>query len=338
MMSWAVALLVWVAAGARLGRVVARTATPLRMSMVFAGFAIAFSSTVLVAGVWDIVDRLSPRHHVAAMTVIVLWVALSAAGAMGAVSAWPVLTRPAMRGVATVLYSAGTLVSIAVFFGYPAPALIFVIVALALSVSTGLRHVAWAPLGRGIALIVAGSAILLVVVVMMLVGELRGHDPLVSNVWRGTGGWFVAASSVLIALGIVWVLVETWLRARFDLHRLRRVHTLLVERFPEVVDADSAGGTSVLRASDAIAQIMDALYVQAGAGMFDVGRTEPLPERDEQVRVLAQWIADPLASEVLDTRWIAPPDGMSARRWVLLIAKEFGASSAAKTTKAGRPS
>ena len=41
MIFWAVALLVWVAAGARLGRVVARTATPLRMSMVFAGFSVA---------------------------------------------------------------------------------------------------------------------------------------------------------------------------------------------------------------------------------------------------------------------------------------------------------
>ncbi|MDJ0114359.1 hypothetical protein QM646_48355, partial [Rhodococcus erythropolis] len=79
------------------------------------------------------------------MIVIVLWTALSAASAVGAVSAWPVMSRPAMRGLATVLYSVGLLVAIAVLFGYPAPALIFIIVALSLVISTGLRHVAWAP-------------------------------------------------------------------------------------------------------------------------------------------------------------------------------------------------
>lgn len=119
MIFWAVALLVWVAAGARLGRVVARTATPLRMSMVFAGFSVALSSTVMVPAVWDIVDRIAPEQHAAAMIVIVLWTALSAASAVGAVSAWPVMSRPAMRGLATVLYSVGLLVAIAVLFGYP---------------------------------------------------------------------------------------------------------------------------------------------------------------------------------------------------------------------------
>ena len=188
MIFWAVALLVWVAAGARLGRVVARTATPLRMSMVFAGFSVALSSTVMVPAVWDIVDRIAPEQHAAAMIVIVLWTALSAASAVGAVSAWPVMSRPAMRGLATVLYSVGLLVAIAVLFGYPAPALIFIIVALSLVISTGLRHVAWAPLGRGIALIVTGSSILLVVVVVMLVESIGGTGALESDIWTGRRG------------------------------------------------------------------------------------------------------------------------------------------------------
>ncbi|MGK2238727.1 MAG: hypothetical protein ACI9JD_001275 [Rhodococcus sp. (in: high G+C Gram-positive bacteria)] len=333
MIFWAVALLVWVAAGARLGRVVARTATPLRMSMVFAGFSVALSSTVMVPAVWDIVDRIAPEQHAAAMIVIVLWTALSAASAVGAVSAWPVMSRPAMRGLATVLYSVGLLVAIAVLFGYPAPALIFIVVALSLVISTGLRHVAWAPLGRGIALIVTGSSILLVVVVVMLVESIGGTGALESDIWTGAGVWFIAALSVLIALGITWVLLETWLRARRDLYRLRRMHALLVKRFPEVVDADSAGSTSVLRASDMIAQIMDAMYIQSGAGMFDVGGQEPPRAVTAHAGILAGWIADPLASDVLDTRWIAPPEKMSARRWVLLLAKELD-----ETTKVGRRS
>ena len=102
------------------------------------------------------------------------------------------MSRPAMRGLATVLYSVGLLVAIAVLFGYPAPALIFIIVALSLVISTGLRHVAWAPLGRGIALIVTGSSILLVVVVVMLVESIGGTGALESDIWTGAGVWFIA--------------------------------------------------------------------------------------------------------------------------------------------------
>ena len=103
MIAWAIALVVWIAAGARLGRVVARVATPLRTAMVIAGFGVALMATVLVPGVWDIVDRIAPDQHFSAMVVVVLWVFLSAASAVGAVSAWPVMTRAAMRVVAIVL-------------------------------------------------------------------------------------------------------------------------------------------------------------------------------------------------------------------------------------------
>ncbi len=277
MIFWAVALLVWVAAGARLGRVVARTATPLRMSMVFAGFSVALSSTVMVPAVWDIVDRIAPEQHAAAMIVIVLWTALSAASAVGAVSAWPVMSRPAMRGLATVLYSVGAPGGDRGSLRLPgAGSDLYHRRSVPCHFDGGygtLRGRRW---GRGIALIVTGSSILLVVVVVMLVESIGGTGALESDIWTGPGGvWFIAASSVLIALGITWVLLETWLRARRDLYRLRRMHALLVKRFPpEVVDADSAGSTSVLRASDMIAQIMDAMYIQSGAGMFDVGGQE----------------------------------------------------------------
>lgn len=337
MIAWAIALVVWIAAGARLGRVVARVATPLRTAMVIAGFGVALMVTVLVPGVWDIVDRIAPDQHFSAMVVVVLWVFLSAASAVGAVSAWPVMTRSAMRGVAVVLYTVGLLVSIAVGVGYPIPALLFVVVALALVISTGLRHVAWAPLGRGIGLIVVGSMILLFVVVVMLVDSVRGANALESGIWSGAGVQFVSVAGLSIALGITWMLTETWVRARLDLKRLRGMHGLLVNRFPEVVDADSAATTSVLKASDMIAQIMDAMYIQAGAGLFDVGGREPPRSLATHSEILTEWIVNPLESDVLDTRWIAPPDGMSARRWVLVLARDYDKLEAQpNTTKAGR--
>ncbi len=87
-----------------------------------------------------------------------------------------------------------------------------------------------------------------------------------------------------------------------------------------MVEGDGKGSTTVLRASDAVAHVMDALYLQAGAGMLDTDEQD-LPESTaERARILARWIDDPVASDVLDTEWIAPPqacrraDGCSISR------------------------
>jgi hypothetical protein len=101
------------------------------------------------------------------------------------------------------------------------------------------------------------------------------------------------------------------------------VHSVLVSRFPEVVEGDGKGSTTVLRASDAVAHVMDALYLQSGAGMLDTDEQELPDSAADRARILARWIDDPVGSDVLDTEWIAPPPGVSPRRWVLDLAGAY---------------
>ena len=325
-MGWLIALVVWTAAGARIGRVAARQPTPLRVAMVVAVSSAAIASTLAVPDVAGRLDTLAPTAGLSEIVLELAWTLFAAASAVGAVSVWPILPRPALRAVAVIVYTIALVLGIGLAGGIPVPALVFIVIALIAVVVTGGRHVAWTPLGRGISLIVVGSATVLAAAVVGLVRELSGQTWIVGS----SPAYTVAA--VIVSVGTVWVLVETWLRARQDLRRMDTLHSVLVTRFPEVVEGDGKGSTTVLRASDTVAHVMDALYLQAGAGMLDTDEQQ-LPESTaERAEILARWIHDPVTSDVLDTEWIAPPQGMSPRRWVLELADaytEFGSSSPA---------
>ncbi len=108
------------------------------------------------------------------------------------------------------------------------------------------------------------------------------------------------------------------------------LHNALITRFPEVTQDDSSNTTTVLRASDQVAHVMDALYLLAGGGGAASKSSETPPAgRAERAHAVAVWVRDPLNSTPLDTRWIAPPDGTSTRRWVSTIAQAYtnGAAS-----------
>ncbi|MCQ4118243.1 hypothetical protein [Rhodococcus tibetensis] len=312
-MGWVIALVVWIAAGARTGRVAARQPTPLRIAMVIAVSSAACASTFAVPDVAERLDALASTAGLSETLLELAWTLFAAASAVGAVSVWPILPRRALRAVATVIYTVAVLIGIALTSGHPVPALVFIVLALASVVVTGIWHVAWTPLGRGIALVVVGSAIVLVAAVAGLVREAAGQTWIV-----GSSAAYTSAA-VVVSAGTVWVLVETWLRARRDLRRMSDLHAVLVTRFPEVVEGDGTGSTTVLRASDSIAHVMDALYLQSGAGMLETRQNLPA-STSEHTRIVARWIDDPANSEVLDTEWIAPPQGMSPRRWVLQLA------------------
>lgn len=314
MMDWLLALVVWTATGARIGRVAARRATPLRVAMVVAVSSAGLASTFAITDVAARIDGVGSPRQLSETLIELAWTSFAAASAVGAVSVWPILPRRALRPFATIVYSTAILLGIALVAGYSVPALFFVVAALTSVVVTGAWHIAWTPLGRGIALVVAGSAIALVAAVIGLIRESSG------------GSWFVGSSiayslaAVVVSLGTVWVLAETWVRARRDLRRIAALHTVLATRFPEVVDSDVTGTTTVLRASDSVAHIMDALYLQAGAGTFDTVVPELPKSTRERAEIVSRWIGDPVQSDVLGTEWIAPPEGMSPRRWVLILA------------------
>ena len=168
-------------------------------------------------------------------------------------------------------------------------------------VITGLRNLAWTPLGRGIALFTVGTAIVTVLAVLQLLDPQR---PFYAH-----HAWAWGLANVLLAIGAVWVIIEVWVRAWLLRHRIRTLHAVLTKRFPEVTVEGFKRTTTTLRASDEVAHIMDALYLQSGGGIDAFVATPPPAEAEERAAAVARWVQDPVVAEPLDSRWVAPPGG-----------------------------
>ena len=90
----------------------------------------------------------------------------------------------------------------------------------------------------------------------------------------------VGLANVLLAIGAVWVIIEVWVRAWLLRRRIRTLHAVLTKRFPEVTVEGFKRTTTTLRASDEVAHVMDALYLQSGGGIDAFVATPPPAEAE----------------------------------------------------------
>ncbi|MEV6340845.1 hypothetical protein AB0M12_39770 [Nocardia vinacea] len=332
---WLTAMLVWVAAGARVGRVLVKPATTARVAIVVAVAAVALAATVAVPEIALALDNLQPRGlHSGILSdgiVASAWILFAAATSVVASAAWPVVSRSNLRQIAFVIYGLGVLaVAVNLFwsntFGWIVVALgcVFIVV-------TGVRNLDWTTLGRGIAIYTAGTALVAVLAVLQV--RRACTDAPAAQAGEPDWAWPIwAAAALLIAFGAVWIVVELWVRARILLRQIKVLHRIMVGRFPEVVAHEQTGTSTQLKASDQVAQIMDALYLQSGGGVELVAAGPPPPLVSARADRVAQWARNPLGDVVVDARWIAPPEGISPRGWIQAIARayEAGAGAAAR--------
>ncbi|BCK52752.1 hypothetical protein [Nocardia wallacei] len=323
---WLTALLVWMAAGARVGRVLVKPATTARVAIVVAVAAVAAAATVSIPEVAVALDHLAPNgirgQMFADRVQAAAWLLFAVATSVVASAAWPVVSRRNLRQIAAYIY-AGGLIAIAVtlawstLFGWAVTLLGCAFVAL-----TGLRNLDWTALGRGIALYTSGTILVGVLAALSIRRLAMDAEP----ARAGQPGWFWPAwqvASLLVAVGAVWIVIELWARARLLLRQIRPLHRTMVGRFPEVVAKDQTGSTTQLKASDQVAQIMDALYLQSGGGVELTAAGDPAESVVERADRVARWARHPLGEIVVDARWIAPPEGLSPRGWVQAIARAF---------------
>ncbi|MBJ8345863.1 hypothetical protein [Antrihabitans sp. YC2-6] len=319
---WLTALAVWIAAGARVGRVLVRPATTVRLAIVVAVAAVAAAVTIAIPEVAVTVDRVEfarDGHELSARLQLAMWVVFAAGGSVVAAAAWPITSRNRLRRKAAAIYSGGLVVGLATLFATTIVGWIALLLATAFIMITGLRSVDWTPLGRGVALFTAGTTIIAVLAAGRAASLIRGREE--AQHPGPTWAWSLAA--LLVSVGAVWILVEVWFRARLLMRRVRQLHADLTKRFPEVANDDPEHSTTVLKASDQVAQIMDALYLQAGGGGIAPLPTAPPPDGPRRASAVAAWVHDPLNADPVDTQWIAPPAGMSTRRWVGDIAAAY---------------
>ncbi|WP_435591233.1 hypothetical protein [Nocardia sp. bgisy118] len=329
---WLTAMLVWVAAGARVGRVLVKPATTARVAIVVAVAAVALGATVAVPEIALAVDNLRPHGLRSGLlsdgVVLSVWLAFVTATSVVAAAAWPVVSRRNLRQIGMVIYAAGTTaVAIALSWSYTFGWLLVVLGAIFIVV-TGLRNLDWTTLGRGIAIYTGGTALVGVLAVLQVRRALTDEPsaPAGQPAWDWPA-WEIAA--LLVAFGAVWIVVELWVRARVLLRQIRSLHRLMVGRFPEVVAHDQTGTSTQLRASDQVAQIMDALYLQSGGGVELVAAGTPPDAIAERADEVAEWARNPLGDIVIDARWIAPSEGVGSRGWVQAIARAYESTAGA---------
>ncbi|MFF0493291.1 hypothetical protein ACFYTQ_30050 [Nocardia sp. NPDC004068] len=323
---WLTALLVWMAAGARVGRVLVKPATTARVAIVVAVAAVAVAATVTIPEVGVPLDHLAPHgirgRSVADHAQLAAWLLFAVATSVVAAAAWPVVSRRNLRQIAAMIYAAG-LVAVAIALAWSATfGWVAVLLACGFIAVTGLRNLDWTALGRGIALYTSGTVVVGVLSVLTIRRLLVAEDA----ARPGEPGWFWPAwqaASLLIAVGAVWIVLELWARARLLLRQIRLLHRVLLERFPEVVAHDQLGSTTQLKASDQVAQILDALYLQSGGGVELAAAGPPPRSIGERADQVARWAREPLGEVVIDARWIAPPEGLSPRGWVQAIARAY---------------
>ncbi|MEU0502840.1 hypothetical protein [Nocardia sp. NPDC005998] len=328
---WLTAMLVWVAAGARVGRVLVKPATTARVAIVVAVAAVALGATVAVPeialAIADLLPRGLPSGPLSDGVVTSAWMLFATATSVVASAAWPVVSRRNLRQIAFVIYGIGSVaMAVNLFwsttFGWIAVALgcVFIVI-------TGVRNLDWTTLGRGIAIYTAGTALVAVLAVLQI--RRAVIDAPVAKPGEPDWGWPAwAAAALLIALGAVWIVVELWIRARILLRQIKVLHRTMVGRFPEVVAHEQKSTSTQLEASDQVAQIMDALYLQSGGGVELVSAGPPPPLVSARADRVAQWARNPLGEAVVDARWIAPPEGISPRGWVQAIARAYQAGAA----------
>ncbi|EGD53672.1 hypothetical protein [Gordonia neofelifaecis] len=307
-LTWVIAVLCAAAVGARMGRLTVRPPSLARSSVAAAAIAVAVAAAVRTPTVAVILGP--PDSDVPMLTFIGCWVVVATATALIASAASPRVGRQTLEAVSIVIPTVAAVVLVAMSVtGEMAIGSIFVIIACLFALVIGVRYIAWNPLGRAISYYLVGIAVVTVVLAL---------DP--SHTEPASRWW--AVSIIILSVSCCSVMIESWFVARRDLRRTRALLRSLVAAHPELGDGDYQSATTVLRADDRVSQILDGLYLHAGAGLIAPDPGDDAAGPRQRARAIAAWLRDPDAAPV-DPRLLTTPDELSDRRWVRLIAREY---------------
>ena len=306
--TWVIAALCSAAVGARLGRLTVRPPSLARTSVAVAAIAVAAAAAVRTPTVATVIGP--PGSSAPVLVFVACWVVAASATALIATSALSQLGRRGLTAitVAVSVLTVADIVAMVVLDATMVGAFLIVLTGL-FAIGVGVRYVAWNPLGRAIALYLVGVAAL----VVTLVASPDAVDP--------PGGWW-AVTIIVLSAACCSVMMESWLVARLDLRRTLALHRALIAAHPELADADYRSATPVLQANDRVSEILDGLYLHAGAGLVPAQGKEVDASPRDRARAVAAWLRKDEFT-VIDPDLLGTPEALSDRSWVRLIAREF---------------
>lgn len=307
-LTWVIAALCSAAVGARLGRLTVRPPSLARSSVAVAALAVACAAAVRTPTVATVIGP--PGSGAPVLAFVACWVVASSATALIAVSALSGLSRRSLSVItaAVSVLAVADVITMAMLEETMVGAILVVTTGL-FALGVGVRYIAWNPLGRAIALYLIGITVLVALVAV---------SP--EEVTPAIRWWAVVI--IVLSAACCSVMVESWLVARLDLRRTLALHNALIGAHPELGDPDYRSATPVLQANDRVSEILDGLYLHAGAGLVPAEGKRVDDSPRDRARQIAAWLHNDEFT-VIDPDLLSTPEPLSDRRWVRLIAREF---------------
>ncbi|GAA4642565.1 DUF6545 domain-containing protein [Gordonia humi] len=308
-LTWVIAVVCAAAVGSRIGRLTVRPPSLARSSVAVAAITVALAAAVRTPTVSEVLTPMGEKTPM--LTFVGCWVVVFAATSLIGAASLPRMGRRGLHATTAVILLAAVADLVAMSMtGEVIVGSVFIVVTGVLSLLNGVQYVAWHPLGRAIGYYLIGIAVVIVIVAT----DLHRTDP---------GGAWWAVAIIVISFACSSVMLSSWFVARRDLRRMHTLWSALVDAHPEIATGDYQSTTTVLAATDRVSQILDGLYLHAGAGLIPAGFDDeqthgPRP----RAREVAVWLR---SSEVvpIDPDKLTTPPELSDRRWVQLIALEY---------------
>lgn len=317
MITWVVALLCSAAVGARLGRLTVRPPSLARVAIAVAAVAVTAAATVRTSTIGVLLDGHAEGLAATVFELcVVVFAATSALIAAASLTAFSRRPQWALAVASAVVAGAVAATELAES-GHAPVTSVYLVAASLFAVAVSVRHIRWNPLGRAIGLYCAGLVVIAAGCAADLVSAPREHvDP---------SAWWWSLAVILVAAGCSSVMVEAWCRAQADLRRTRPLWSMLTGAHPELLDGDYRSVTATLTAEDRVSQILDGLYLHAGAGLV-VSSSDGLPtDVAARAEAVARWLHHSWAEvEVVDPGLLGTPEGVTDRQWILAVCAAYG--------------
>ncbi|MBO0679813.1 hypothetical protein JRC04_27425 [Mycolicibacterium sp. S2-37] len=196
--------------------------------------------------------------------------------------------------------------------------LAYLVAALSLVAWAGLRHSNRSRRGRALFVFTLGMTLMLLAGVAFLFQVIADDEVALARV----GTTLLGCAMPAVAAGALLPSIEDWFGARRELALIRPILTELGRRHPEMNLEARTHGPRVFRVAEKMSLISDALFLEATAASDgEPAVTDPDVAPGEQALTVARWIDG--RSPFPGLGWLRQPETYSDREWILAIAGRY---------------
>lgn len=208
--------------------------------------------------------------------------------------------------------------------------LLYVLLALSVVASVGMRLSNASRRGRALLLFTSGIALIVAASAFFVTRALGRGSQLVGV---GTAVTMVLCAMGVVAAGALLPSIEDWIGARRELRLIEPLRQEMQRRHPDIGIGVRPRGPLVFRVAERLSLISDALYLESMQARRDLegsdsdGSDAEAPDSispNERAAAVARWIKAGRSDGNFPGRsWLSQPSEWSDRDWILEIARQY---------------